>query len=588
MPDSTIQQIKDRLDIIDVVSGYLKLEKTGINFRAPCPFHGEKKPSFFVSPTRQMFKCFGCGVSGSMFDFIMQIEGIEFVDSLRILARRAGVELKGYNPELQTKRQRLYSLCELACAFFEKQLNSSSTGKLVENYLYKRKILPETIKQWRIGYAPDSWRTLSDFLVSRGYQREEIVEAGLAVKSDKSQTPYDRFRGRIMFPVFDLNSQVIGFGGRVFDENPNKKLSEEQTMAKYLNIPNTPLYDKSQILYGLNFAKVDIRKSDGAIITEGYMDVITSHQAGFTSTVASSGTALTEQQLRVLKRYTNNLFTAFDMDSAGGLATFRGIDMALRQDFNVKVIAMEKDKDPADVISQNATKWQKAIEESKEIMAFYFDSTLDKFDKQTPQGKKDIANVLLPQIKKIPNYIVKNHWVQKLSNILNVSEQSISQELGNIKETTKKNIYNVRTPAAQPINVLEIKDKTRRNLLVEKMISSLLQHKESKEIINDDVLSVCPSYAVSILCAIKDGTEESLDKASGQVLNDCVFQSEVEISDKPEEEVMLCSSFLAKLSLKDKLSNISNKIKVAEQAGDAETLNILIQEFNELAKQSKV
>lgn len=587
MPDSTIQQIKDRLDIIDIVSGYLKLEKTGINFRAPCPFHGEKKPSFFVSPTRQMFKCFGCGTSGSIFDFIMQIEGIEFVDALRILARRAGVELKGYNKELQTKRQRLYSLCELACAFFEKQLHSSSTGKLVENYLYKRKILPETIKQWRIGYAPDSWRTLSDFLVSKGYQREEILETGLAVKSDKSQTPYDRFRGRIMFPIFDLNSQVIGFGGRVFDKNPNKQASEEQTIAKYLNIPNTPLYDKSQVLYGLNFAKVDVRKSDNCIITEGYMDVITSHQAGFTNTISSSGTALTTQQLRILKRYTNNLFTAFDMDSAGGIATFRGIDMALRQDFNVKVIEMEKDKDPADVISQSKEKWQELIDKSKEIMAFYFDSALDKFDKQSPQGKKEIANVLLPQIKKIPNYIVKNHWVQKLANILNVSEQSISQELNNIKESTEKNIYNVREPENKNINILQIKNKTRRNLLVEKMISSLLQHKKNKGTISDNILSVCPSYAIAILGAIKDGTEDSLDEFSKKVFNDCVFQSEVEKSDKPEEEIMLCSNFLTKLDIDEKLNNISNKIKMAEQIGDTEALNILIQEFDKL-KQNKI
>jgi len=347
MDNAPIQQIKERLDIVEVVSGYLKLEKTGINLRARCPFHAEKGPSFFVSPSRQMFKCFGCSASGSVFDFVMRMEGLEFGDTLRLLAKKAGVELKSnINPEQASKRARLYEVCELATRFFEKYLAASQAGQLVYQYLLGRGLTQESIKKWRLGYAPDSWRALIDFLLSRGYKREEVITAGLAIQSEKSQTPYDRFRNRIMFPVFDLNSQAIGFGGRIFDKLASKTQGQAEGGAKYVNISNTPLYDKGRVLYGLNFAKLAMRQKDSCILTEGYMDVILCHQAGSENTVAASGTALTSYQLQIIKRYTNNLLSAFDMDPAGGIATTRGINLAQKEDFNVKVIVMPQGQDP--------------------------------------------------------------------------------------------------------------------------------------------------------------------------------------------------------------------------------------------------
>mgnify|MGYP000448038135 FL=1 len=413
MSNLPIQEIKDRLDIVEVVGSYIKLQKTGQNYRALCPFHSEKKPSFFVSPARQIFKCFGCGASGDIFKFIMLIEGVEFGDALRILARRAGVELKPYRPELKTKRSRMYEICELSCRFFEKQLEESSVGKRAKEYLLKRGVTEESIKKWRLGYAPNTWQGLSDFLVGKGYKRGEVVEAGLAIESEKSQMPYDRFRGRIIFPIFDLNSQVVGFAGRVFE-----KVQNEEEIAKYINIPNTLLYDKSRVLYGLNFAKMKIREKDACILTEGYMDVILAHQAGFENTVATSGTALTPYQLKILKRYTNNLLTAFDMDVAGDMATKRGIDLAQKEDFNVKVITMPKESDPADIIAQNPKTWASLINKAKEIMNFYFESALSAFDKESPEGKKEIAKLLLPKIKVISNKILQSHWIQKLAEAL--------------------------------------------------------------------------------------------------------------------------------------------------------------------------
>lgn len=588
MPDNVVQQVRDRLDIAEVVSSYIKLEKTGINLRAPCPFHSEKKPSFFVSPARQSFKCFGCGKAGSIFDFVMEIEGVEFGDALRILAKRAGVQMQSFNPQLKTKRQRLYEIAEIACKFFEKQLQASQRGKTVKQYLLKRGLTDASIKQWRLGYAPEQWRALSDFLVSRGYQRQEIVEAGLAVKSDKSPTPYDRFRGRIIFPIFDLHSQVIGFGGRVLEGN--------EDTAKYLNTPNSLLYDKSKVLYGLNFAKVEMRKKDACILTEGYTDVIMSHQAGFINTVASSGTALTSFQLQILKRYTLNLLTAFDMDTAGGLATKRGIDLAQQADFEVKVISMPKDKDPADVIFESSAKWQKLIDKAQDIMTFYFEDALGKHDKNNPQGKKEIAKLLLPAIKKIPNHILQSHWAQKLSGALKVSEKAILDELKKVARVAQKR-RGTRSDVAASQPPRAITAKPRRALLEERILTLILGNPKHLACISADNLNYFSDNFKEILTFCKklkfsdtENFRQELDKLEKKrepirtILQNCSFSPTLDSIDSPEQEIKICLASLRTLSCQDRLEALSLEIKRAEQDKDSEKLKQLMKQFNQLAK----
>ena len=308
--DNNIEKIKERVDIVDLISSYLKLQKAGVNYKAKCPFHNEKTPSFSVSPERQVWHCFGCGKGGDQFTFVQEIEGADFPEALRILARRAGVELEHFDRSLQNEKTRLLEICELASTFFEKQLWHSNAGAKVLAYLKDRGVEESSVREFQLGYAPDSWDSLSAFLKSRGYGEQEIFNAGLSVKKETGGY-YDRFRSRITFPVLDINGQTVGFTGRDFDSG--KKEDREIKLAKYVNTPQTLIYDKSRVIYGLDKAKTEIRKKDKCVVVEGNMDVILSRQAGAENVVASSGTALTEQHLKTIKRYTNNLALCFPM-----------------------------------------------------------------------------------------------------------------------------------------------------------------------------------------------------------------------------------------------------------------------------------
>jgi len=576
MSDSQISEIKNKLDVLDVVGGYVKLTKTGINYRGNCPFHKEKTPSFFVSPTRQMWHCFGCSKGGDIFEFIKAIEGIEFGDALRILAKKAGIELKQLHIDVQlkTERQRLYEICELSCVFFEKQLASSQVGKEANNYLLKRGLSQESIKKWRIGYSPDTWSSLSDFLIGKGYIREEIVKAGLSIAKDNKNDSYDRFRGRIMFPIFDTNSQVVGFGARIF------KTKDAQETAKYINTPQTLIYDKSNLLYGLNFAKLPARKVNNIVLTEGYTDTIMCHQAEFENTVATSGTALTLQHLNILKRYTDNLILAFDMDSAGQNATARGIDLAQQKGFNIKVIESYGAKDPADIILENPEIWKNVLDKAKSIMDYYFDSAFVKFDKNTPNGKKEIANIVLPAVKRINNQIERAFWIQKLSQKIGIKEEAIVQEmekinLPKIQEDSEKLLINTKI------------ENNRKSLIEEKIISMVLKNPKDLELIDEKFIQYFSDKSKNFLQKIKDQqllSDVEQDKDFKNLLDTMALRAEVNYQEQAEEEIPICLSELKTLELKNMLNEISTQMKIAEADGNQEKIKELMFEFAKISK----
>ncbi len=569
MFSSPIEEVKSKLDIKEVVGSYIKLQKAGINYKAVCPFHGEKTPSLFVSPARQIWHCFGCGEGHSIFDFVMKIEGIEFGDALKILAQKAGVELKPMKPELRTKRHRFYEICELATKFYQKQLEKSLNGKKAKQYLLNRKVNEDSIKKWRLGWAPDAWQGLFDFLVSKNYTPEEIERVGLAIKSDKGKY-YDRFRSRIMFPVFDLSSQVVGFGGRI--------LEKKQDVAKYVNTPNTLLYDKSKILYGLDKSKVQIRKNDFCILTEGYVDVVIGHQKGIENMVAVSGTSLTPYQLAILKRYSNNLSLAFDMDFAGDAATKRGIDLAQSRGFNIKVIKMPEGKDPADVLSQNDEDFKKMIDNSVSILDFHFQNAFNQFDENKAEGKREISNALLPIIKGIINRIEQSHWVQELAKKLNTKERFIEEELKKVKVQEKDSNIEI-SEASSPVIV-----KNNKQLLEERLITLLFKKPENLDIANKETLPYFSETTKEIVNNFKN--PKKISKEFSDLLTTLSFKAELEQMEDDDilPEIEFCLKKIKSIELKKQLDQMSLQIRQAEQSNDSKKIDDLTEEFNKLTK----
>jgi len=567
MLNSSIEEIKNRLDVVEVIGSYIKVYKTGANYRAVCPFHSEKKPSFFISPARQIWHCFGCGTGHNIFDFVMKIEGVEFGDALRILAQRAGVELKKPTPQdlaWQSERVKLYEICELATKFFEKQLEESKVGEEARKYLLARGLKEESLSKWRLGYAPDVWQSLSDFLTSRGYKKTEVEKSGLGLTSEKGSF-YDRFRGRIIFPVFDFNSQIVGFGGRVFKDKDNKEI------AKYVNTPSTLLYDKSNILYGLDKAKVEIRKKDSCVLVEGYMDCIMAHQAGTENTVATSGTALTPGQLKILKRYTENLTLGFDMDVAGEGATKRGIDLAQVQGFNIKVVRLPEGKDAAEIIFKNPKEWEEALLNQKSIYEFYFESAFSGRDAENPEGKKEISKILLPVIKKIPNQIEKSFWIQKLSKKLKVREEEVREELKKVK--LEEEVFGL-----EPEEMVNLPQKSRRDLLEERLLTMVLKNPQNIELVEENLFSFFSPQSREVLEKLKKKESSELE-----FFNYLCLKAEIEELEEKEvlSEIEFCLKEIQFLDAKSKMGEISKEIKKSEEEKDGKKTGDLVQKFKD-------
>jgi len=459
-------EIKSRLDIVDVIRDYIQLKPAGVNFRAICPFHREKSPSFVVSPEKQIWHCFGCGKGGDVISFVKEIEGLSFVEALRTLAPRAGVILKKENPALTSQRNRLLDAMSLAVEYYHRMLLDSPLAEEARDYLVKRGLTEKTIEDWQIGFSPDSWDDLMNLLKQKNFKENEIFLAGLAIKKENSNRFYNRFRNRLMFPINDANADPVAFTARVL---PSREAEEK--MGKYINSPQTQLYDKSKILFGLDKAKMTIKAEDLAILVEGQMDVITAHQHGYKNVVASSGTALTQEQLLLLKRYSQNIALAFDMDSAGQMAADRGIREAMNQEMNIKVIEVPDGKDPDECIKNNPKTWEEAVQKAKPMMQYFFDKVLTGLKLDKVEDKRLAAKKLLPIIAKIENIIEKEHWLKELGTKINVGENYLREALSVTKATESRN-YNQPKPLPQaPIREV----KTRAEILTESLLALLLK-----------------------------------------------------------------------------------------------------------------
>ncbi|MFZ2414437.1 MAG: DNA primase [Minisyncoccia bacterium] len=430
--DSQLEEIKGRLDITQVVGEYVKLTKAGSNYKGLCPFHNEKTPSFIVSPNRQIFHCFGCGAGGDIFGFLMKIEHLEFPEALKILAGKAGIELKPRNAKLESEQNALLEINDKAVKFFKDNL---SKDKEVLNYLLERGLSLNTIEQFEIGFALDDWQSLAKYLAGEGYKAGNILGTGLALLAGEEGNGkiYDRFRGRIMFPLKDAFGRTVGFTGRIFDKRILKTVKDPKAVGKYVNTPQTLVYDKSKVLYGLDVTKNNLRKKDQIVIVEGQMDMLMGWQSGLDNIVASSGTALTAYQLAILKKYSENLILGFDMDEAGQNADERSIALALQKGFKVNILELPEGKDMADYSREHKDEVVSLPGSAIPVMEFYFNLSKNKGDINNLEGKKSVVSYLLPKIKYLPNLIDRSHWLSQLAGYTGIDFAVLEDELLKVK-----------------------------------------------------------------------------------------------------------------------------------------------------------
>lgn len=551
---SDIEKIKERLNIVDVVGSYIKLQKAGSNLKANCPFHNEKTPSFFVSPSRNMYHCFGCGVKGDIFTFVQEFEGLDFPGALKLLASRAGVVIKQENKKDRDEETQMFTILEEATRFFENNIKENMEAL---EYLKKRGVLENTIDNFRIGFALNGWRNLYDHLKKEGFDEKMMFDAGLVRKTEKGF--YDYFRDRIMFPIFDSADRVVAFSGRILGK-------ENENTPKYINSPETKLYNKSQILYGYNKAKHSMRKNNFCILVEGQMDLILSHQSGFSNTVALSGTALTDYHLNLIKKLTKNLIISLDSDDAGIASSKKGSELAISTGMDVKIAELSS-KDPAEIILKNKNDWREIIKKSKHAIDFFVDF-IEK--RNFPQRKfwKEIREKILPMVAKIENKIDQSHFIHSISTKTEIPEDSLKEELMKIKEGIKN-----ESNKYSQTNIEKNKEKIKNNLkeeiskieILKKKIKGLILWQKSIDESSIDVKKVSNRIEKILGENIFDKTNEKDDL-------DLIFDAEMNylniqnILHELEELILL----LEEETLKEKLKQAMNDMKKAEKEGNSD------------------
>jgi len=568
--------IKSKIDVVELIGQYVPLKKAGRNFKGNCPFHSEKTASFMVSPDKQIWHCFGCGKGGDVFRFLMEKEGLEFPEALSQLADKAGVQLESRPNGEWGNKNVLFNINELAAKFYEKAMADSTEGRQALNYLVSRGLSRETAKAFRIGYAPSGWDYLIKFLERRGYKLEDIEKAGLATQRSRGYS--DKFHHRLMFPIANASGKVVGFTGRVL--NP-----EDQ--PKYLNSPETAIFAKGRILYGLSATKEDIQQSGYAVLVEGQMDLLSSYQAGVKNVVASSGTALTIDQLKLIKRYGEALVLSLDADAAGGEATKRAIELAAVEDLNIKVAILGEFKDPDDCIRAGADKWKQIVESAIPVIDFYLDHSVKKFGIDTVDGKKKVAATVLSVIGLLADPVEKDQYIQKLAGRLGASTDSLYEAMGKLKapRVTAKTEDKLVVPDKDP------------DWLSKRMLGIVLYrsnyYPDFKERLAEVKWRGWAERVYGVLSNCYTGSEFSLDDLLANLAYDdrvalleLLMVVEEQYANMAEADIRGELNFYINLiqrrQVKQTLARLKAEVSAAEQAGDQEKLSTLLEQFKHL------
>ncbi|HRY82581.1 MAG TPA: DNA primase [Candidatus Moranbacteria bacterium] len=593
--NTDVEEIKSRLNIVDVLGEYIRLDKAGANWRALCPFHNEKSPSFMASEEKQIWHCFGCQKGGDIFGFVMEMEGLEFREALKILAEKAGVKLQSYSPEKTEEKSRTLEILELATKFYEVQLWKGEGKEKILKYLHDRGLKDETIKEFRLGYAPNGWRNMLTFLTGRGFKVEEIIKTGLLVKKENSGDFYDRFRDRIMFPIADYSGKILGYSARVAPGG-------DESQAKYVNTPETEVYHKSRVLYGIDKARSEMKQKDSVLLVEGNMDVIASHQAWIKNTVAVSGTALTQEQIGTIKRYTKNIQMFFDMDSAGEQATKKSVKLCLASDMSVKIVSLAQGKDAADMAKDNPEELRKNVAEALPAMEYFFQKTFQKFDKNKIEDKKKITEELLALISSLENEVEKNYWIKKLGEGLNIAESALTDEFKKISLKSKIRISEKSENIPEKNIPLAKKEMLTRELIGLMLTSSFAWKKAAEEAregkfdLEDNLFSLMiekgekADFDFSVFMGeIAENRElsEKAEKIFSQKKYRLDLNNNLEeiVVEEPLKDFQLYANELLKENKKEELNRISNDLRVAEERKDKNAVMFLRQEFDRISKE---
>ncbi|MDP3955183.1 MAG: DNA primase [bacterium] len=580
-----IEEIRSKVDIVQLISEYLPLQKSGRNFKAICPFHAEKTPSMMVSPERQIFKCFGCQKGGSAFNFLMEMEGMEFGEALRALAKRTGVKLDSYRPTSgEAEKDKLYEINHLAGEFYHYLLLSHPSGKRALTYLLERGIKKESLEVFKIGYAPAMWDGLQKFLVGKkGYKIEDLMRIGLAV----GQSNYrDFFRDRVIFPLKDHRGNVVGFAGRVIGAWHEEEA--RQTGPKYINTPESVLYHKSDLLFGLEVTRGEIKTQNEAVVVEGELDLVSSYQAGLKNVVAIKGSALTEAQCRLLKRFCENLTLALDRDIAGDQAARRGIKVADNLGLATKIARIPEGKDPDELARKNPQLLLKTIKEALPVYDFLFESAFSRFDAREAEGKRKIGQELILTIKEIADEIMKNHYLRLLSKRLGVTEESIERQMN---KTENQKELSSEGPGARLV-------KPRRELLEERLLGLTIQAMGEKLVITPKIKKVIASTSYKRLVGLL-GDFSGKGKFSSEKFAESIPIELVEIfnnfylndfgrqlTDKRwvENETEKILREIEEVDLREKIKKMSVEIERLEREGTEKEVESVKKQFSELCR----
>ena len=587
--EEKIQEIRDRVDIVEVVSGYLPLKRSGVNHQGLCPFHQEKTPSFNVNASRQIFHCFGCGVGGNVFSFLMRMEGLSFPDAVKRLGEKVGVEVEEEEvspAEIRRRedRERLARINEVAGSFYHQLLLEDDAGAPARRYLRQRGYEGETVRTFQLGFAPEGWETLAAHLAGKNFSVEDIRKTGLVRPGKQDRGDYDLFRNRLLFPIHDLQGQMVAFGGRVLDDS----------LPKYINSPETDVYHKGKILYGLYQARDAMRHSGDALVVEGYFDVMALHRAGFTNAVATCGTALTPDHARLLKRYADKILLIFDEDAAGRQATFRAMDALLPSGLAVSVVAMPAGEDPDSLIKASGEEgFRHCLESARPVLEVFIDEQL-RVNDESVEGRARAAEQVLERIRRLPGDLERNLYLKELAARTGLDLdllQSKTSGAGVSRAPVKRPV----SPVATTGKPLEEKGQTQKYLLRLMLVDDQLRQKVRAEgaasLFLEDSFRGLAEYLLAAEdddgCLPNNLIGDSLDVQQQALLSGLVFQEDQAWADNPEKIFEDCRQAVARTLLRQRLQEIHRLEDEARENNDEETLLNCLRERIEINKKLK-